>query len=280
LRRKVGPDVRIPDAYGILNEVSMDILSRMDFQPLWKRAILRTVAPYDTGTVSVNVDSTTVTGVGTTFTSAMVDRKIKLTNDTAFYRIASFTDATHIELETAYAESANASGETYEIWQDEYSLESDFDGFRSPIRDLGNSKLLDHRDLIYGETLFVTSTAAGSPDMVVPIGVDSSGNYMVRLQPPPNAVHVYDVRYRKNRTILDEWDDLIDFPPKDEEMFMAGLVARVQPTKGNIGRFENYFSRFQADAKKDDNIRYVRSGMKRDFAGQEWPRHAGGLIGQ
>jgi hypothetical protein len=108
--------------------------------------------------------------------------------------------------------------------------------------------------------------------MVVPIGVDSSGNYMVRLQPPPNALHIYDVRYRKNRTILDEWDDLIDFPPKDEEMFMAGLVARVQPTKGNIGRFENYFNRFQADAKKDDNIRYVRSGMKKE--GFRWSRMA------
>jgi hypothetical protein len=278
LRRKVGPKAPILDPYGLLNEVSMDILSRIDYHPLWKTAILRTVAPYTTGTVAITVAGTTVTGTDTVWTDAMAGRKFKCTDDTAYYRIDSVTDGTHLELETAYAESANAVAETYEIYQDEYSLASDFDGFKTRMHDLRNNKLLDHRAVEAGENVYIISTGTGSPDMVVPIGVDSDGNFMVRLQPSPNTVEIYECRYRKKRTLLNEWDDAIDFPPEDEEMFLAGLVARVVPTKGNVARFENYFKRFAADVPKDDTIRYIRGGMRGDSIGSEWPRHESGYL--
>ena len=69
---------------------------------------------YTTGTVSVTSNSTTITGSGTTFTASMVGRWFKTDNDPTFYRIASFTDTTHVELETVF-EGTTASGESYTI---------------------------------------------------------------------------------------------------------------------------------------------------------------------
>lgn len=71
-------------------------------------------ADYTTGTVTVTNDSTTVTGSGTTFTAGMVGRYIKITGDGFWYKIASFTNATTINLQKKY-QGATAAGANYTI---------------------------------------------------------------------------------------------------------------------------------------------------------------------
>lgn len=73
-------------------------------------------ADYTTGAVSVAVDGTTVTGVGTTFTSAMVGRYISFDDgDNLLYEIDSFTSTTEIELVKPYQGSAAVSGSDFVI---------------------------------------------------------------------------------------------------------------------------------------------------------------------
>ena len=69
---------------------------------------------YNTGTVSITNTGTTVTGVGTTFTSAMVGRYILLQD--FWYEITAFTDTTHITIDTdrPYI-GTTLSGSTYYI---------------------------------------------------------------------------------------------------------------------------------------------------------------------
>ena len=70
--------------------------------------------PYATGQVTVSKGSTTVTGNGTTFTSAMANRgQITITTG-ATYRIASVTDATHLELSAPF-EQSDVSGVAFSI---------------------------------------------------------------------------------------------------------------------------------------------------------------------
>ncbi len=70
--------------------------------------------PYATGTVSIAKGSTTLTGDGTTFTAAMANRgQITITTG-ATYRIASVTDATHLELTDPF-EQTTVSGVAYSI---------------------------------------------------------------------------------------------------------------------------------------------------------------------
>lgn len=74
-----------------------------------------TYADYNTGTVSINANDTTVTGSGTTLTAAMVGRYIRFGSQTTKYRITTFTDTTHVEVTPPYRESSNLSGSAYVI---------------------------------------------------------------------------------------------------------------------------------------------------------------------
>lgn len=75
---------------------------------------LRT-ADYTTGTVSATLADETITGAGTTFTSAMVGRFINLTSgDGQWYEINTFTDTTHFETVAKY-EGATVTGSAFTI---------------------------------------------------------------------------------------------------------------------------------------------------------------------
>lgn len=83
------------------------------------------VNDYSTGSVSLTLASNIVTGVGTTFTAAMVGRWFTVTDTTKYgqgywYRIVGFTDATHITLGALDGTAVNwnnasISGATYRI---------------------------------------------------------------------------------------------------------------------------------------------------------------------
>ena len=73
-------------------------------------------ADYTTGTVSITQNDETVTGVGTTFTSAMIGRWFVGNSDGNWYRVASYSSATSIELESAF-EGTSLSGDSYIIGQ-------------------------------------------------------------------------------------------------------------------------------------------------------------------
>lgn len=69
---------------------------------------------YTTGTVSITNGTTTITGSATTFTQAMVGRWFKVNTDGSWYRIASYTSATQIDIENNY-EGITVSGGAYTI---------------------------------------------------------------------------------------------------------------------------------------------------------------------
>lgn len=74
---------------------------------------------YSEGTISISQNSASVTGSGTTFTSAMAGRWLVETNSDGiptgnWYKISSYTSATAITLETVFEESS-LSGATYLI---------------------------------------------------------------------------------------------------------------------------------------------------------------------
>jgi hypothetical protein len=77
---------------------------------------------YTTGTVTVTTGTGAVVGVGTTFTAAMVGRGFKAAGMTAWYRVKTYTDATHIVIEddlddvaSQYTGGAIGAGATYTI---------------------------------------------------------------------------------------------------------------------------------------------------------------------
>lgn len=69
---------------------------------------------YTAGTVSISAGGTAVTGSGTTFTAAMVNRFIKPTDSNYWYEIKTYSSTTSLTLLNAYDETI-ASGSSYTI---------------------------------------------------------------------------------------------------------------------------------------------------------------------
>ncbi|GAF96301.1 unnamed protein product, partial [marine sediment metagenome] len=60
----------------LVNDRYKEIAAEEDWTFLYKKTTLTTVAEYTTGTITLEEGSTTVAGDGTTFTEAMIGRKI------------------------------------------------------------------------------------------------------------------------------------------------------------------------------------------------------------
>lgn len=162
--------------------------------PYWsflrKTTTLTTVAPYSTGTVATGASSDTITGTGTTFTSAMVGRYIKVNNDFQFYKIATYTNPTTIAIETDYADGAKTA-QTYSIFKHIFSLASDFREMISPVFE---TKLIEAtiEDIDRYDPGRDTSDRSR---YFIYLGLDSSAIQELELYPVPSAAHMYRYRY-------------------------------------------------------------------------------------
>ena len=84
------------------------------------------IEPYDDGTITLTNADDTVAGASTTFTSAMVGRKIALAVTGPFYTIRTFSSTTSIDIDRVYP-LATAATQSYLIYQDIYELAPDAD---------------------------------------------------------------------------------------------------------------------------------------------------------
>ena len=73
-----------------------------------------TIEDFTTNTVTVTNNDATITHSGTSFTAAMAGRWFQTTDDQFWYRIASFTDTSNMELESVF-EGTTAGGASYTI---------------------------------------------------------------------------------------------------------------------------------------------------------------------
>lgn len=96
--------------------------------------VINTVAPYTTGTCTVTNGSATVTGTTTVWTSAMIGRKFRFSNDSAYYLIIAVGGTGSLTLATPYQGSTNSTGSTYSIYKDEYRLAPDVDTYKTIVQ--------------------------------------------------------------------------------------------------------------------------------------------------
>ena len=139
-----------------------------DLPYLMTDGFITTVAPYETGTVTVASASKTVTGSGTTFTSAMVGRKIRIGTENAYYRISAFVSTTEITLEVAYQGSLT-SANTYSIYKDEYRLPANCDTYKV-LRQIKDARAITSLEATAFDLLEPSPTAEGSPSYEILVG--------------------------------------------------------------------------------------------------------------
>ena len=212
-------DVKITVKQAI-NDSQDEIVGAHNFSWLYGRSSFITSSPYKSGTVSVTNDSATVTGTGTTFTSAMVGRKFRC--GSATYIILTFTSTTEIVLETAYAGTTDTAA-TYKIYQDEYSLASDCEDVLSCYQE-DNPKKLVKKPIDWIDEHYPKRDSFGYPYWYSDIGVDSSGYNKVALYPVPNQSKNIYYRYRKRATVLSATTDVPIIPARYRYVLAKGSI--------------------------------------------------------
>lgn len=119
-----------------INIALQDIHLGFDYKLPWaeRQGVLRTHAPYSTGTVSISVGDTALSGSSTLWNTvnsynennARTTGKLKLAGGKDIYKITTVTNDTSITLAQRYVGDAALSAEEYVYFEDEYALASDF----------------------------------------------------------------------------------------------------------------------------------------------------------
>jgi hypothetical protein len=154
-------------------QMGLDRATMQDLPYLMTEGIITTVAPYETGTVDVTNGSATVTGNGTTWTAAMVGRKIRVAGENAYYRIKTFTNTTTLVLETIYQGTtktlALGTNPTYSIYKDEYRLPADLDVYKV-MRQIENNIAMVDLEASAFDMYEPTPQSQGSPNFDILAG--------------------------------------------------------------------------------------------------------------
>lgn len=116
---RVATDAGLMQIGNMVSDRYRDLASSARFEHLATVGELELPARYNDGTVDATRGSTTIDGTGTTFTSSMVGRHIRVS--TNWYLISAFVSTTELTLATNFAED-DVSGGSYDIVQRHVTL--------------------------------------------------------------------------------------------------------------------------------------------------------------
>lgn len=190
-------------AKGLINDVYARTIPRMvDWDPLVKESVLSMTAYYNTGTASVSAGSTSVTGSGTTWTSTMVSAdgyKIKFAGNDNIYDF-DYASATTATISPALSQDTDLTSASYHIFKDEYQLASDFNRLliNGSIYRYSGGRVVDiimecPRDKFREE--FSPSATDPIKRAMLTRTHATTGNRLIRVNPPPKTAYVYPYEY-------------------------------------------------------------------------------------
>ena len=202
-----------------LDTSNKEVQTSWEWPWLYKEYNVPILAPYTTGTVSVNNGSATVTGTGTAWNVSWTGMRLRAGYGMADWRVASFGSGSSLTLDQNVNVAANLSNVNYVLYQDSYRMPADFD----PGHDifLGNMQLryrLKHIPRMHAEGQMLTLKVlyTNSQFFYTDDGWDGTG-YRIRILPPPGIVQELRLVYRKRPGDLDTLTETTEIPePFDE----------------------------------------------------------------
>jgi len=174
---------------------------------------LITQPKYDTGTVSINIGSTALTGVLTEWNTAntfgtnnaRVGGKIRLNGTRDTYKVTAVGSDTSITLDPAFVAEANLSAVAYIYFEDDYALDADF------LRPVHITKFDDNNEIdIISRTdfrkMFPRNNIVGRPTVCMFFDDDFVGNTTrvrkVRFHNPPDKLLIFPYSFITNKLVI------------------------------------------------------------------------------
>jgi len=193
---------------------------------LCEKTTLLTVAKYTTGTVTATEGSATITGSGTTFTSAMVGRKFKVDGFEEIYTISAYVSATEITLDNVF-NGTTSTTYTFVIYQDLITLPSGLDTIIS-LRQHRTPKKFDcvslRKLLDYDPSPTISDS---DPTVYAHYIPDANENQIIMVSPPPYRQIVLELEYKKVITELSNNTDEPLIPEQYRHILKYGAMADV-----------------------------------------------------
>lgn len=175
---------------GIVNDVyTREIPRKEDWSFFLVSSAMTLIEQYATGTVTANTGATTLTfSSDVVITSSMVGRKVKITGNDYVYEITAMSGATGATIRPPLSGDQNVTSVSYAIFQNLYALPSDFD--RYP-KNGGLVNYLGGQEVVIPEKPYqewadeANYTPVNDPEFCRIIGVNTAGNALIEVNPPP-----------------------------------------------------------------------------------------------
>lgn len=258
----------------LINTRRREILDQMGFTRREKTDNIITVAEYNTGTVEFTQGSDTITGTGTTWTSAMTGRRIRKFGENSYYTFT-YVSGTEGTLDRVY-EGDTDSEASYSLTLSNYALPSDLDVLWSIKNihtgtDMGeiSRELLDQKD--------PSRLLVGEPCEWSHFDEDSNGLPQVELYPTPQYARQLPIRYKFKDELAASSDALQGF--ESPGAILAGVEADLYALAGQPAMFQLKEARFRSlvsDLVRVETSRTAPQQLQMDSA---YIRHRRGRAG-
>lgn len=208
-----------------INFVQQDILARYPWPYMEGRETVVTVPDYTTGTVSITSGTASVSGSGTTFTSAMGGGQyfIQFAGENDWYKIKTFGGVTALTLDINYI-GTSLTDATYIIRKFFYSLSSAADRIID-IRNWDTPIKLFQVDARTVDDLRPNPEDTNSSYGYVVWGYDTSGNIQITPYPFPSDARLFEVRTTLRPTDMSGDSDAPSIPNKYAHVIAFGASA-------------------------------------------------------
>lgn len=202
-------------------------------------------------TVAVTNGSTTITSDGSTntvFTAAMVGRYIRLDGSPPWYRIASRTSATEIELEDDYIGDTD-TGVEFKIHTWTWPVSSSVQRLlQVTVEDEDNwtpLRIIDRIDF-YNTQPLPLRWDDDTPEVCFLDEDDASGNMLMGIWPVPASATLIRYRYQVAVTELSSDSDVIGIPGADMAV-KAGTLMEAYTWRSRMNEAALWYQRYEQE---------------------------------
>jgi len=204
----IGDNSDITDAKldTFLEAANDEILDLHDWQGKYDHVAVDTDADYSTGTVAAAAADATLTGSGTSWTSALtLNRYIRIDGDDTYHKIITYTSSTSLEMQTNW-ELATVSGKTYVVFTLYYAPSTTA---AEIINVKMENQVLQERSRSFIDGIDPNRDATGDPLYWAYGPHDSSNDLTIELYPRSTTKRQLEVFLSKEVTISNDSDEIV-----------------------------------------------------------------------
>lgn len=217
------------------------------FSPI-ERSTITTTQDVTAGTISVTQGATGVTGVGTSFNSAMIGGMIRITGSTAWFTILSTPTTTSLTLSSAWA-AATVSGGTY-------TIVFPFLVFPTTVEEVcriwepNKTPLRFASDEYRQEVELATMSTPSYPQWFIPTRMDTTAGadtLRYQLAPAPDIRYVLEYSYKRRKVYYTITDGATtsDLPSIYDDALLYGTLWQVWDQEDKQDRSSYWYGMYQ-----------------------------------